>query len=71
VGRTRRRGNGRCLAAHGNIGGGTKIRLIKALFGGDSLYVYNPDPEGFDQNPTWQPEEIQLDDDRTLVLEST
>jgi len=31
----------------------------------------NPDPEGFDQSPTWQPEEIQLDDGRTLVLEYT
>ena len=31
----------------------------------------NPDPEGIDQSPTWQPEEIQLDDERILVLEST
>ena len=31
----------------------------------------NPDPDGFDQSPTWQPEEIQLDDGRTLVLEYT
>ena len=29
----------------------------------------NPDPEGFDQSPEWKPEEIQLDDGRTLVLE--
>ena len=31
----------------------------------------NPDPDGFDQRPTWEPEEIQLDDGSTLVLEST
>jgi hypothetical protein len=29
----------------------------------------NLDPEGFDQSPTLQPEEIQLAGDRTLVLE--
>jgi hypothetical protein len=28
----------------------------------------NPDPDDFDQSATWQPEEIQLDDGRTLVL---
>ena len=27
--------------------------------------------ECFDQRPTWKPEEIQLDDGRTLVLEYT
>jgi hypothetical protein len=27
----------------------------------------HPDPHGFDQSPTWQPEEVQLDDGRTLV----
>ena len=31
----------------------------------------NPDPDGFDQSPTWKPEEIQLDDGLTLVLEYT
>ncbi|MBM3863089.1 MAG: transposase, partial [Verrucomicrobia bacterium] len=31
----------------------------------------NPDPEGFDQSPTWKAPEIQLDDGRILVLEST
>ena len=31
----------------------------------------DPDPEGFDQRPTWKPDEIQLDDGRTLVLEYT
>ena len=31
----------------------------------------NPDPDGFDQSPTWEPEEIQLEDDSTLVLEYT
>ncbi len=31
----------------------------------------NPDPDGFDQSPTWKPEEIQLDDGRMLVLEYT
>ena len=29
----------------------------------------NPDPDGFDQRPGWQPAEIRLDDGRTLVLE--
>jgi len=29
----------------------------------------NPDSDGFDQSPGWKPEEIQLDDGRTLVLE--
>ncbi|CAN5323397.1 hypothetical protein BH23VER1_BH23VER1_13660 [soil metagenome] len=29
----------------------------------------NPDPEDFDRSPTWQPEEIRLDDDRTLAVE--
>ena len=31
----------------------------------------NPDPDGLDQRPTWKPEEIHLDDERILVLEST
>ncbi len=32
----------------------------------------SPAPDGIDQRPTWQaPEEIQLDDGSTLVLEST
>jgi hypothetical protein len=31
----------------------------------------DPDPEGFDQRPTWKPDEIQLDDGRILVLEYT
>ena len=31
----------------------------------------NPDPDGYDQSQTWKPEEIQLDDGRTLVLEYT
>jgi hypothetical protein len=31
----------------------------------------NPDPEGFDQRPPWTPPEVQLDDERILVLEST
>ncbi len=31
----------------------------------------NSDPEGFDQSPTWQAPEIQLDDGRILVLEYT
>jgi hypothetical protein len=32
----------------------------------------SPDLDGIDQRPTWQaPEEIQLDDGSTLVLEST
>ena len=30
-----------------------------------------PDPDGIDQSPRWKPEEIQLDDCRTLVLEYT
>lgn len=29
----------------------------------------NSDPDWFDQSPTWKPEEILLDDARTLVLE--
>ena len=29
----------------------------------------NPDPDGFDQRPGWQPAEIRLDDGRTLVLD--
>ena len=29
------------------------------------------DPEWFDQSPVWKPEEIQLDDGRTLLLEYT
>ena len=29
------------------------------------------DPDGFDQSPAWQPEEIQLGDGRTLVLDDT
>jgi hypothetical protein len=29
----------------------------------------NPDPDGFDQSPTWKPKEIQLDDGLTLALE--
>lgn len=28
---------------------------------------FNPDPEGFDQSPTWQSPEIRLDDERILV----
>jgi hypothetical protein len=28
----------------------------------------NPDPDGLDQKPAWKPEEIQLEDGRTLVL---
>ncbi len=31
----------------------------------------NPDPNGIDQSQTWQAPEIQLDDGRILVLEST
>ena len=31
----------------------------------------NPDPGGFDQRPTWRPDEIPLDDGRTLVLEDS
>ena len=31
----------------------------------------NPDPDGYDQSQTWQAPEIQLDDGRILVLEST
>ena len=31
----------------------------------------NLDPEYLDQRPTWTPPEIQLDDERILVLEST
>ena len=31
----------------------------------------NPDPEGFDQSPTWKAPEIHLDDGRILVLEYT
>jgi hypothetical protein len=31
----------------------------------------NPDPDGIDQRPTWQPPEVQLDDGRTLVPEYT
>jgi hypothetical protein len=27
-----------------------------------------PDSDWFDQSPAWKPEEIQLDDGRTLVL---
>jgi hypothetical protein len=30
-----------------------------------------PDPDWFDQSPAWKPEEIHLDDGRTLVLEYT
>jgi len=29
------------------------------------------DPHGFDQCPAWQAPEIQLEDGRTLVIEST
>ena len=29
----------------------------------------DPDPGGFDQSPAWKPEESQLDDGGTLVLE--
>lgn len=29
----------------------------------------DPDPDGYDQSSTWQPEGIQLQDGRTLVLE--
>jgi hypothetical protein len=31
----------------------------------------NPDPDGFVQRPSWQPEEIHLEDGRTLVLDYT
>lgn len=31
----------------------------------------NPDPDGLDQRPVWKPEEIHLDDQRILVLDST
>jgi hypothetical protein len=31
----------------------------------------NTDPDGLDQRHTWQAPEIQLDDGRTLVLESS
>ena len=31
----------------------------------------NPDPDGFDQRPTWRPEEISLGDGRILVLEDS
>jgi hypothetical protein len=31
----------------------------------------DPDPDGFDQSPAWQPEEIPLGDGRTLVLDVT
>ena len=31
----------------------------------------NSDPEGFDQRPSWQTEEIRLGDGRTLVLDDT
>jgi hypothetical protein len=31
----------------------------------------NPDSDGYDQSQTWKPEEIQLDDGRTLVLDYT
>ena len=31
----------------------------------------NPDPDGLDQRHTWRAPEIQLDDGRTLVLESS
>ena len=31
----------------------------------------NPDPDGINQSQTWQAPEIQLDDGRILVLEST
>jgi hypothetical protein len=31
----------------------------------------NPDLDGFDQRPTWRPEEIPLDDGRALVLEDS
>jgi hypothetical protein len=31
----------------------------------------NSDPDSFDQSPGWKPEEVQLDDGRTLVLEYT
>jgi hypothetical protein len=30
----------------------------------------NRDSEGFEQSPAWQPEEIQLDDDKTLTFRS-
>ncbi|MDP3848946.1 MAG: hypothetical protein Q8Q59_00455 [Luteolibacter sp.] len=31
----------------------------------------NSDPDWFDQTQAWKPGEIQLDDGRTLVLDST
>ena len=31
----------------------------------------NSDPDGFDQSPTWQPQEVPLGDGRTLVLEDS
>ena len=31
----------------------------------------NPDPDGYDQSPTWKAPEIQLDDGRILVFEYT
>ncbi len=31
----------------------------------------DPDPDGFDQRPAWQPEEIPLGDGRILVLDDT
>ena len=31
----------------------------------------NPDPDGFDQSPTWKAPEIYLDDGRILVVEYT
>ena len=32
---------------------------------------HEPDPGWFDQTQAWKPEEVQLDDDRILVLEYT
>jgi hypothetical protein len=31
----------------------------------------NSDSDGIDQSPSWTPPEVQLDDERVLVLEST
>lgn len=36
---------------------------------GQTSFIPDPDPEGFDQSPTWYAPEIQLADGRILVLE--
>lgn len=45
--------------------------VLKTQKRGTGLGLFDPDPDGIDQRPTWSSEEIPFDDGRTLVLKDS